>query len=58
MKLEVMYYCGNVLKMECVIDLMIVLLKKDIDIVKIYVWEDFIWKIVGENYGVKLEKLF
>ena len=57
MKTEVMFHCGNSPKMERVIELTIALAKKDINLVKSHVREDFVWKTVGKDEVISFENL-
>ncbi|QNO15355.1 hypothetical protein HYG86_11575 [Alkalicella caledoniensis] len=57
MKTEVMFHCGNAPKMERVIELTIALAKKDVNLVKSHVREDFVWKTVGEDDVILFEDL-
>lgn len=57
MKTEIMLHCGNAPKMEKVIELTISLAKKDINMVKSCVREDFVWMTVGKEEAVSLYDL-
>lgn len=57
MKTEVMVHCGNAPKMEQVIELTIALAKKDVNLVKSHVREDFVWKTVGKNDVISFDNL-
>lgn len=57
MKTEVMVHCGNSPKMQRVIDLTVALAEKDVESVKSYVREDFIWKTVGEDDVIAFDDL-
>lgn len=57
MKTEVMVHCGNAPKMERVIDLTIALAKKDVNLVKAHVREDFVWKTVGKDDVISYDDL-
>lgn len=57
MKTEIMLHCGNAPKMERVIELTIALAKKDVNLVKSHVREDFVWKTVGREDVISLDDL-
>ena len=57
MKTEVMIHCGNAPKMEQVIELTIALAKKDVNLVKLLVREDFVWKTVGKDDEISFDNL-
>lgn len=57
MKTEVMVHCGNAPKMGKVIDLTIALADKDVELVKTYVREDFIWKTIGNDQVILFDDL-
>lgn len=57
MKTEVMFHCGNSPKMERVIELTIALAKKDVNLVKSHVREDFVWKTVGKEEVISFDDL-
>lgn len=52
-----MFHCGNAPKMERVVELTIALAKKDVNLVKLHVREDFIWKTVGKDEVIPLDEL-
>lgn len=57
MKTEVMFHCGNAPKMERVVELTIALAKKDVNLVKLHVREDFVWKTVGKDEVISFDEL-
>lgn len=57
MEAEVMVHCGNSPKMERVIDLTTALAEKDVESVKSYVREDFVWKTIGSEEVISFEDL-
>lgn len=57
MKTEVMFHCGNAPKMERVIELTIALAKKDVNLVRANVREDFVWKTVGKDDVISFDDL-
>jgi len=52
-----MVHCGNAPKMERVVELTIALAKKDVNLVKLHVREDFVWKSVGKDEVIPLDEL-
>lgn len=57
MKIEVMFHCGNAPKMERVIELTIALARKDVNMVKLHVRDDFIWKTIGKDDVISFNDL-
>lgn len=57
MKTKVMFHCGNAPKMERVVELTIALVKKDVNLVKSHVREDFVWKTVGKDDVISFHDL-
>jgi hypothetical protein len=57
METKVMVHCGNAPKMERVIELTIALAKKDANLVKSHVREDFVWKTVGMDDVISFDDL-
>lgn len=57
MKTDIMVHCGNSPKMERVIDLTVALARKDAELVKQHVRDDFTWKTVGGETVISFEEL-
>jgi len=57
MKIKVMFHCGNSPKMERVIELTIALAKKDVNLIKLYTHESFIWNTVGNDGLISFDNM-